>query len=51
MTRTMPLATYLALENDPDQAILLSLVLVAVSFAVLIGLRERWIGAAFGARS
>ena len=50
-TRTVPLATYLALENDPDQAILLSLVLVAVSFAVLVGLRERWIGVAFGARS
>lgn len=49
-TRTVPLATYLALENDPDQAILLSLVLVAVSFAVLIGLRDRWVGAAFGAR-
>ncbi len=49
-TRTMPLATYLALENDTDQAILLSLVLVAVSFAVLFGLRERWVGAAFGAR-
>ena len=49
-TRTVPLATYLALENDPDQAILLSLVLVAVSFAVLFGLRERWVGAAFGAR-
>jgi molybdate transport system permease protein len=47
-TRTVPLATYLALENDPDQAILLSLVLVAVSFGVLVGLRERWIGAAFG---
>ncbi len=50
-TRTVPLATYLALENDPDQAILLSLVLVAVSFAVLVGLRERWVGAAFGARA
>jgi len=49
-TRTVPLATYLALENDPDQAILLSIVLVAVSFAVLFGLRERWVGAAFGAR-
>ena len=49
-TRTVPLATYLALENDPDQAILLSLVLVGVSFAVLFGLRERWVGAAFGAR-
>jgi molybdate transport system permease protein len=50
-TRTVPLATYLALENDPDQAILLSLVLVAVSFAVLVGLRERWVGAAFGGAS
>lgn len=50
-TRTVPLATYLALENDPEQAILLSLVLVGVSFAVLVGLRERWIGAAFGART
>ncbi len=50
-TRTVPLATYLALENDPDQAILLSLVLVAVSFAVLFGLRDRWVGAAFGGSS
>ncbi len=50
-TRTVPLATYLALESDPDQAILLSLVLVAVSFAVLLGLRDRWIGAAFGDRT
>jgi len=47
-TRTMPLTTYLALENDPDQAILLSLVLIAVSFGVLVGLRDRWVGAAFG---
>lgn len=47
-TRTVPLTTYLALENDPDQAILLSLILVGVSFAVLVGLRERWVGAAFG---
>jgi len=50
VTRTVPLATYLALENDPGQAVLLSLVLVAVSFAVLFGLRERWVGAAFGVR-
>ena len=45
-TRTMPLATYLALENDPDQAVLLSLVLVAVSFVVIVSLRDRWVGAA-----
>ncbi len=44
-TQTMPLAVYLALEANPDAAIVLSLVLLAVSLAVLIGLRERWLGA------
>src|SRR5207302_6435421 len=44
-TQTMPLAVYLALENDPQSAIVLSLVLLAVSLAVLIGLRDRWLGA------
>jgi molybdate transport system permease protein len=43
-TQTMPLATYLALETDPDEAIILALVLIAVSFAVLVGLRDRWFG-------
>ncbi|MBH0776555.1 molybdate ABC transporter permease subunit [Nocardia sp. NEAU-351] len=42
-TTTMPLAVYLALETDPQDAIVLSLVLLAVSVAVLIALRERWI--------
>ncbi len=42
-TRTMPLAVYLAMEQDPDAAIALSLVLIAVSLAVLIGLRGRWV--------
>ncbi len=42
-TTTMPLAVYLALEIDPDDAIVLSLVLLGVSVAVLVGLRERWI--------
>ncbi|MFI2205170.1 molybdate ABC transporter permease subunit [Streptomyces sp. NPDC020192] len=41
-TQTMPLAVYLALQNDPDAAISLSLVLLAVSIAVLAGLRDRW---------
>jgi molybdate transport system permease protein len=45
-TQTMPLAVYLALETNPDAAIMLSLVLLAVSLAVLIGLRDRWLGAA-----
>jgi molybdate transport system permease protein len=43
-TQTMPLAVYVALETNPDAAIVLSLVLLAVSLAVLIGLRDRWLG-------
>jgi molybdate transport system permease protein len=39
----MPLATYLALESNPDQALILSILMIAVSFAVLIGLRDRWL--------
>jgi molybdate transport system permease protein len=44
-TQTMPLAVYLALQSDPEAAIALSLVLLAVSIAVLAGLRERWMTA------
>ena len=43
-TQTMPLATYLALETDPEEAIMIALVMIAVSFAVLVGLRDRWLG-------
>lgn len=42
-TRTMPLAIYLAMESDPEAAIALSLVLIGVSLAVLVGLRGRWV--------
>jgi molybdate transport system permease protein len=42
-TRTMPLAVYLALEQDLDAAIVLSLVLLVVSVAILAALRDRWI--------
>jgi molybdate transport system permease protein len=45
-TQTMPLAVYLALETDPQAAIALSLVLLAVSLAVLVALRHRWLGSA-----
>ncbi|MDH2426260.1 molybdate ABC transporter permease subunit [Sphaerisporangium sp. TRM90804] len=44
-TQTMPLAVYLALETDPEAAIVLSLVLLAVSVAVLACLRDRWVSA------
>jgi molybdate transport system permease protein len=41
-TQTMPLAVYLALENDLQAAIALSLVLLAVSLVLLIAMRDRW---------
>jgi molybdate transport system permease protein len=45
-TQTMPLAVYIALETNPDGAVALSLILLAVSLVVLVGLRHRWLGAA-----
>jgi molybdate transport system permease protein len=44
-TQTMPLAIYLAGESDQSRAVVLSLVLVGVSFALLAGLRDRWLRA------
>ena len=41
-TQTLPLAVFVALESDRDTAVALSLVMVVVSLAVLVGLRERW---------
>nr|MDT0662985.1 ABC transporter permease [Micromonospora sp. DSM 115978] len=45
-TQTMPLAVYLALETDLEAAIVLSLVLLTVSVAILVGLRDRWLTSA-----
>ena len=42
-TQTMPLAVYLALEQDLDAAIVLSLVLLAVSVGDPGPLRDRWV--------
>jgi molybdate transport system permease protein len=50
-TQTMPLAIYVARESDQDKAIVLSLLLVAVSFAVLVALRDRWMGSVRPPRS
>ena len=47
-TQTMPIAVYLALENDPDAAIALSLVLLAVSVVILVSLRDRVLRAGTG---
>lgn len=41
-TQTLPLAVFVALEADRDAAIAISLLMVVVSLAVLIGLRNRW---------
>jgi molybdate transport system permease protein len=43
VTRTIPLAAFVALQRDPAAAIALSLVLVVVSLGVLIALRDRWL--------
>jgi molybdate transport system permease protein len=42
-TETMPIAVYFALEDDPDAAIALSLVMLLVSVVVLVSLREHWL--------
>lgn len=41
-TETMPLRVYLLFQDDPSAALAVSLVLLALSAAVLIGLRTRW---------
>jgi molybdate transport system permease protein len=44
-TQTVPLAVYIALETRPQGAIVLSLILLVVSLGILVGLRDRWLGA------
>jgi molybdate transport system permease protein len=46
VTQTMPLAVYLLLETNPQGSFVLSLILLAVSLVVLVGLRHRWLGSA-----
>lgn len=43
-SRTLPLEINRALERSVDDAIVLSLVLLAISVAVLASLRDRWLG-------
>ena len=42
-TQTLPLAIYLKFDGETEQAIALSLVLLVISFAVLVGLRDKWL--------
>jgi molybdate transport system permease protein len=46
-TRTMPLAVYVALQSDLDAAVVLSVLLLFVSFALLIALRSAPLGFAW----
>lgn len=41
-TQTLPLDVYATLDRDPEAAVALSLVLLALSAAILIALRGRW---------
>jgi molybdate transport system permease protein len=42
----VPVAVYVLLETRrPESAIVLSLILLAVSLAILVGMRDRWLGA------
>ena len=43
VTQTLPIAAYLALGTEPDAAIAIAVLLVAVSLAVLVPLRDRWL--------
>ncbi|MBK5222801.1 MAG: molybdate ABC transporter permease subunit [Acidimicrobiia bacterium] len=43
-TQTLPLSVFVTLQSDRDTAVALSLVLVAISFTVLVVLRDRWWG-------
>jgi molybdate transport system permease protein len=42
-TQTLPLAVYLALETNPDVAVMLSLLMLAISLAILVALRDRYL--------
>jgi len=47
VTQTMPLAVYVALQSDLDTAVVLSVILLVMSFGLLMGLRSApsgWLG-------
>ncbi|MFC7217992.1 ABC transporter permease [Streptomyces polyrhachis] len=48
VTQTLPLQVYLLLQDEPQAATSVSLLLLAVAMAVLIALRGRWNGGAGG---
>ncbi|MEU9606963.1 ABC transporter permease [Streptomyces sp. NPDC048057] len=51
VTQTLPLQVYLLLQDDPEAATSVSLLLLAIAMAVLIALRGRWTGGATADRT
>ena len=43
VTQTLPLAVLVALESRPEVALMLSLLLLAISAVVLVALRDRYL--------
>ncbi|MEC7844388.1 MAG: ABC transporter permease [Actinomycetota bacterium] len=43
-TRTLPLQLFVALETNPERAVVLGMLMVVISLSVLVALRGRWIG-------
>jgi molybdate transport system permease protein len=43
-TQTLPSSVYETIGTDPKQSIAIALMMVAVSFVVLVALRDRWLG-------
>tara|TARA_B100000686_G_C16598625_1_gene867441 strand:- start:155 stop:952 length:798 start_codon:yes stop_codon:yes gene_type:complete len=43
-TRTLPLQLFVALETNPERAMILGMLMILISLSVLIALRGRWIG-------
>ncbi|WP_328761842.1 MULTISPECIES: ABC transporter permease [unclassified Streptomyces] len=50
-TQTLPLQVYLLLQDSPEAATSVSLLLLAIAMVVLIALRGRWTGTPVAARS
>ncbi|MCZ4125645.1 ABC transporter permease [Streptomyces sp. H39-S7] len=50
-TQTLPLEVYLLLQDSPEAATSVSLLLLVIAMAVLIALRGRWVGGAAGKKS
>ncbi|MFF2197691.1 ABC transporter permease [Streptomyces sp. NPDC058157] len=50
-TQTLPLQVYLLLQDRPEAATSVSLLLLAIAMAVLIGLRGRWTGTPAGRKT